>query len=105
MPQAQAVFRAIADPTRREILSMLAREEMSVGEVAQSFDMTRPAVAKHLGILREADLIIVRPEGRRNVNGLKPDALKAVTDWLAYFDQFWDEKLADLKHAVETDDD
>ena len=105
MQGSQDVFRAIADPTRREILSMLAGADMSVGEVAESFDMTRPAVAKHLGILREADLIVVRPEGRRNVNRLKPEALKTVTDWLAYFDQFWDDRLTKLKHAVETDND
>jgi len=101
----QPVFRAIADPTRREILGLLANRDLSVGEVASEFDMTRPAVAKHLGILREADLIIVRSEGRRNVNCLKPEALKTVADWVAYFDRFWDEKLAKLKHAVETDND
>lgn len=105
MFDSQPVFRAIADPTRREILSMLARDDMSVGEVAQSFDMTRPAVAKHLGILKDADLIIVRTEGRRKVNILKPVSLKTVTDWLSYFDRFWDDKLTNLKHAVETDHD
>ena len=101
----QPVFRAIADPTRREILGLLANQDLSVGEVAQSFKMTRPAVAKHLGILRDADLIIVRSEGRRNVNCLKPEALKSVADWLAYFDRFWDDKLAKLKHVVETSND
>ncbi|RZV44600.1 MAG: ArsR family transcriptional regulator [Acidimicrobiales bacterium] len=105
MPASQPVFRAIADPTRREILSMLAGEELSVGEVAARFDMTRPAVAKHLGILREADLIVVRSEGRRHVNRLKPEALKTVADWLSYFDRFWDEKLAKLKSTLENDND
>lgn len=101
----QPVFRAIADPTRRQILGLLAERDLSVGEVAGEFDMTRPAVAKHLGILRDADLIIVRSEGRRNVNCLKPETLKTVADWVAYFDRFWDEKLAKLKQAVETDND
>lgn len=105
MQAHQPVFRAIADPTRRQILGLLAERDLSVGEVAGEFDMTRPAVAKHLGILRDADLIIVRSEGRRNVNCLKPEALKTVADWVAYFDRFWDEKLAKLKHAVETDND
>jgi DNA-binding transcriptional ArsR family regulator len=101
----QPVFRAIADPTRREIIAMLASQDMSVGEVAEKFDMTRPAVAKHLGILRDADLIVVRKDGRRNVNKLKPDTLKTVADWLSYFDRFWDDKLAKLKQAVEEDND
>lgn len=105
MQSTQPVFRAISDPTRRQILSMLADQDMSVGEVAGSFDMTRPAVAKHLGILKDADLITVRSEGRRNVNRLKPEALKTVTDWLSYFDRFWDDKLTKLKQAVENDND
>ena len=105
MNSHQPVFRAIADPTRREIINMLALKDMSVSEVAASFEMTRPAVAKHLGILKEADLIIVRKEGRRNVNQLTPDSLKTVVDWLSYFDRFWDEKLAKLKQIVENEND
>lgn len=102
MQNQQPIFRAIADPTRREILGMLANESLSVGEVAEKFDMTRPAVAKHLGILREADLIIVARDGRRNVNQLKPETLKTVANWLEYFSQFWDDKLTKLKQEVES---
>lgn len=105
MRTQQPVFRAIADPTRREIINLLALQDMSVGEVAQQFDMTRPAVAKHLGILKEADLITVHKDGRRNVNSLRPEALKTVADWLNYFDRFWDEKLAKLKQIVEEEND
>jgi DNA-binding transcriptional ArsR family regulator len=101
MSDQQPVFRAISDPTRREIIGMLARENLSVGEVAARFEMTRPAVAKHLGILRDADLIVVQRDGRRNVNRLKPQTLKTVADWLEYYSRFWDDKLANLKREVE----
>jgi DNA-binding transcriptional ArsR family regulator len=99
----QPVFRALADPTRRRILQDLAREPASIADVASRFDMSRPAVAKHLAILREGGLITVAPRGRERINLLKPEALKSAVDWLNFFDAFWDDKLAKLKHAVETD--
>ena len=97
----QPVFRALADPTRRAIVSMLAMRERTVGEIAASFEITRPAVAKHLAILKEGDIIRVRTNGRERINTLNPAALKRAADWLNYFDHFWDEKLANLKKAVE----
>lgn len=100
----QHIFRAIADPTRRQIMGLLALREMSVGDVAARFDMTRPAVAKHLGILREAKLISTHKCGRETLNQLNPDALKPVADWLEFYSQFWDDKLMQLKAAVENDD-
>jgi DNA-binding transcriptional ArsR family regulator len=99
----QPVFRALADPTRRRILRDLAREPASIADVAARFDMSRPAVAKHLGVLEEGGLIIVLPRGRERINVLKPETLKTAADWLGLFDAFWDEKLAKLKHAVESD--
>lgn len=101
----QAVFRAIADPTRREIMAMLATNEMTVNEVASRFEMTRPAVAKHLGVLRDGGLISVEARGRERVNRLAPDGLKTVADWLEFYSRFWDDKLDKLKAAVEGDDD
>ena len=100
----QLVFRAIADPTRRSIMTMLSSGERSLNDITAEFDMTRPAVAKHLNILREGGLIRVRKQGRERLHRLQPDALKTVSDWLSFFDQFWDEKLANLKQAVEMDD-
>ena len=102
---AQPVFRAIADPTRRAIISLLAHQEMSVGEVANAFDISRPAIAKHLGILREADLVRSQKRGRETINQLQPGRLKAVADWLEFYDQFWDDKLMKLKSAVESEND
>ena len=99
--QSQPVFRALADPTRRAIISMLARGERSIGDIADEFEMTRPAVAKHLRILREGGVIRVREEGRTRINALEPRALKQAADWLRYFEGFWDDRLAKLKQEVE----
>ena len=99
--RSQPVFRALADPTRRAIISMLANGGRPIAEIAAEFDMTRPAVAKHLAILREGGLIAVEPKGRERINRLNPAALKTAADWINHFDQFWDDRLAKLKQVVE----
>ncbi len=101
----QAVFRAIADPTRREIIGLLAEEALTVNQIAAQFKMSRPAISKHLKVLEEGEVIYVRQQGRERYNHLQPEQLKRVSDWLNYFSQFWDDKLAKLKHAVENDND
>jgi len=101
MYDPQPVFRAISDPTRRAIIGILADGEMTIGEVANRFEMTRPGIAKHLGILREGNLVSVRENGRERVHKLEPMALKSVEDWLGHFSQFWDDKLGNLKAAIE----
>jgi DNA-binding transcriptional ArsR family regulator len=100
----QPVFRALADPTRRRILRDLAREPASIADVASRFEISRPAVVKHLAILHEGGLIAVRPRGRERINVLKPRALKSAAEWLTFFDAFWDDRLARLKLAVERGD-
>lgn len=103
MDAASTVFRALSDPTRRQILVLLSQQEMSVGDVAERFDMTRPAIAKHLRILGEGDLIRVETRGRMRINQLNPEPLRAVHDWLEVFDRFWDDKLSRLIEEVETE--
>ena len=98
------IFRAIADPTRRAILSLLSEGEMTVGDVADRFDMTRPAVAKHLKVLSDGGLIAVEARGRERVNRLNAAPLKQVADWVSRFDAFWDGRLAALKQEVERGD-
>lgn len=102
--QEQMVFRAIADPTRRSIMAMLAEGERSLSEISAEYEMTRPAVTKHLKILEQGGLIRVRASGRERLHRLQPETLKTVADWVNFFSQFWDEKLANLKQAVEMDD-
>jgi DNA-binding transcriptional ArsR family regulator len=99
----QATFRALADPTRRDILGILAKGDRSIGDVAEAFDMTRPAVKKHLSVLESGNLITVVPNGRERINRLNPDGFKPVLDWLSFFDGFWDDRLTALKTAIEKD--
>ncbi len=98
---AQPVFRALADPTRRAIIDMLAEGDRPIADIASAFDMTRPAVAKHLAILREGGVIAMERRGREHIHRLNPQALKTAADWLGYFDRFWDDRLAKLKKVVE----
>lgn len=96
-------FRALADPTRRSILQLLANKDMTIAEVADNFQMTRAAVKKHLIILSEGNLISVQVDGRSRLNSLNVDGLKQVFDWFGYFDAFWDERLEKLKFEIEKD--
>lgn len=99
----QLGFRALADPTRRNILRLLASNEMTIAEVANNFEITRAAVKKHLSILSEGDLISVEVSGRSRVNALNPEGLRRVFDWFGYFDAFWDDRLNTLKSEIEKD--
>ena len=97
------VFKAIADPTRREVLKLLSENDRPISEIADHFDMSRTAVTKHLQILTEAELISGRKEGREKIYQLHPEPLTEVKQWLAYYEKFWCNKLAMLKHYVEKD--
>ncbi|KIC42197.1 ArsR family transcriptional regulator [Ruegeria sp. ANG-R] len=99
--QTQNAFRALADPTRRDIVLMLASEEMTIGQLTDRFDMTRAAVKKHLTVLSDGGLITVEARGRERINRLEPMGMAPVLDWLSYFDRFWDDRLANLKKAIE----
>ena len=101
----QPVFRSLADPTRRTILCLLKDRDLSVGDIADEFRISRPAIAKHLKILREADLILIQNKGRERINTLNLPKLMSAMDWFNYFDRFWDERLSDLKNAVESTND
>ncbi len=97
----QGAFRALADPTRRQILSYLADGEMTIAQVSDKFNVTRGAIKKHLTILAEGDLIKVRTQGRERINRLNPAGLKPVSEWMSFFDQFWDARLGKLQTAIE----
>ena len=98
--ELQGTFRALADPSRREMLTHLRDSEMTIGEMAEHFPMTRAAVKKHLTILEQGNLISVHARGRERINRLEPLALKDVAGWLDYFSNFWDDKLSKLQTAV-----
>ncbi len=101
MMDTQLAFRALADPTRRDIVMLLADEDMTIGQLTDHFDMTRAAVKKHLTVLSDGGLIMVEARGRERLNRLEPSGMAPVLDWLSYFDRFWDDRLANLKDAIE----
>ncbi len=102
-PSDQLTFRALADPTRRGILKMLAQQDMTIADVSGHFDMTRAAVKKHLTVLSDGGLITVTPRGRERINRINTQGFTPVLSWFEYFDTFWDDRLNDLKSAIEKD--
>ncbi|MGC1495915.1 MAG: metalloregulator ArsR/SmtB family transcription factor [Sulfitobacter sp.] len=100
---AQPTFRALADPTRRDILKMLATQDMTIADVSGHFDMTRAAVKKHLTVLSDGGLITVEARGRERINSINPQGFAPVLTWFEYFDSFWDDRLDALKTAIEKD--
>ncbi|WP_299878260.1 helix-turn-helix transcriptional regulator [uncultured Cocleimonas sp.] len=96
----QQSFKALADPSRREILMHLSKQDMTIKEVSEHFDMTRAAVKKHLTILQQGNLINIQKNGRERINSLKPEGLQTITEWMDYFNKFWDQKLNNLQTAV-----
>ena len=99
--QYELVFKAIADPTRREILGLLRSGRYSVGEIAQNFRTSRPAISKHLRLLRSAGLVVTRKKGTASICELNGKPLRAINEWLRDYETFWDENLRNLKQYVE----
>ena len=92
-----ATFAALADPTRRAILARLADSEATVGELAAPFDISLPAISRHLKVLQAAGLISQGREAQRRPCRLEPEALKAIEGWLAYYRRFWTEGFDKLE--------
>src|SRR4249920_2533149 len=92
-------FRAVADPTRRAVLEYLLGRPHGVNELADHFDVSRPAISKHLRILKDARVVRERRDGRNRIYELNPDGLTQVR---AFFDQFWGQALDAFKRAAET---
>mgnify|MGYP000947234466 FL=1 len=99
------MLQALADPTRRRILDLLAQGDLAAGEIAGHFpSISRPAVSQHLAVLREAGLVRERREGRRRIYRLEPEPLREFWEgWLSRYQRFWDDRLADLKGLVESE--
>lgn len=96
------VFQAIADPNRRAILSLLAKNErLNLNGIAENFRISRPAVSRHIKILRECGLVIVTQEGRERYCEAKFDKLDEVTDWIETYRQFWEERFSRLDKVLE----
>jgi DNA-binding transcriptional ArsR family regulator len=99
--QRDAVFRALADPTRREILHILRAGEQTVGGIAGNFRMSRPAISKHLRLLHRAGLVNTRAEGTSHLCSLNAQPLRLVDNWLEDYESFWKHALQNLKNYME----
>lgn len=100
-PRTDGAFGAIADPTRRAILDLVRSRELSAGDIARRFPVSRPAIARHVRVLRQAGLLRERRDATQRFYSLDPAALQAVDQWLAPYRLFWAAKLVDLKRVVE----
>ena len=95
------VFQAIADPTRREIINILASESLNLNAVAEKFDVSRPAISKHVRILEECGLITIQKQGRERYCKARLDKLSEVHEWTEKFKVFWTQKLDALENFLE----
>jgi DNA-binding transcriptional ArsR family regulator len=100
---AEATFSALADPTRRAVLDLLRKGIQPAGRIAEAFPVSRPAISKHLRLLRKAHLVEERREGRHRLYQLNPEPLRAVDSWLEQYRAFWQTNLANLKTFVEAE--
>ena len=100
---SEAVFGALADPTRRAVLDLLRRGSLPAGRIAQAFPVSRPDVSKHLRPLRRARLVEERRNGRQRVYQLNPGPLRTVDNWLNRYRAFWQASLTSLKAFVEAE--
>jgi DNA-binding transcriptional ArsR family regulator len=91
------VFQAIADPTRREIINLVARQSLNLNAVAENFSISRPAISKHIKILTECGLIVIKQQGRERYCEAKLQKLHEVSGWLEQYNSFWTKKLDALE--------
>jgi DNA-binding transcriptional ArsR family regulator len=97
----EAAIKALAEPNRRRILELVATRELSAGEIASSFDITRPAVSQHLGVLRDAGLLVDRREGTKRLYRARPEGLAPLR---VFLERFWDDRLERLGLAAELEE-
>lgn len=95
------VFQAIADPTRRHIIGLLAHEQRNLNAIAAHFDISRPAISQHIKILRECGLVTVRRQGRERICEARLSQLKEVAVWIEQYRLFWNSKLDALELFLE----
>lgn len=95
------MLQAIVQPRRREILRLVSSRELSAGEIAANFDVTRPAISQHLTVLKNAGLLSERRQGTRRLYRTRPEALEGLR---AFLGEFWDERLTRLKRAAEREE-
>jgi DNA-binding transcriptional ArsR family regulator len=101
MQTRRDVFQAIADPTRRAILALLAVQALTLNAVAENFNVSRPAISKHVKVLTECGLVVIRQQGRERYCEAKLDALGEVSVWVEQYKQFWESKIDSLESYLD----
>ena len=101
--KTEHTFQALSDPTRRAVLDLLRRGSQPAGQIAEAFPVSRPAISKHLRLLRRAHLVREHREGRNRVYELNPEPLRAVDSWIEQNRVFWTASLNNLKAFVEAE--
>ena len=96
------VFQAIADPVRRDIVALLAQKPLTMNSVASRFEISRPAISKHIKILNECGLVEIQKQGRERYCKIQPANLNVVSDWLEQFRELWEAKLDSFESYLET---
>jgi DNA-binding transcriptional ArsR family regulator len=95
------VFQAIADPTRREIINMIAHQSLNLNAVAEKFDISRPAISKHMKILTECGLVVITQKGRERHCEAKLGKLNEVSQWIEQYRKFWEMKFDSLENYLQ----
>lgn len=90
-------FQALSDPSRREILMLLSAEKRSINSIAENFNISRPAISKHIKILYQAGFITIEDQGRERYCMLHPEGFEEVQEWIRYFEKYWTKKLKNLE--------
>jgi DNA-binding transcriptional ArsR family regulator len=93
METRRDVFQAIADPTRREIINLIAHKTMNLNSITDNFNVTRPAISNHIRILSECGIITIEQKGRERYCTIQPGSLKEISDWVGQYRKLWEEKL------------
>jgi DNA-binding transcriptional ArsR family regulator len=93
METRRDVFQAIADPTRRQIIGLIANEAMNLNAIADNFEVSRPAISNHIKILHECGIIAINQVGRERICEIQPQNLKEVYEWISQYQQLWTQKL------------
>ncbi|GFG65169.1 transcriptional regulator [Mycobacterium kubicae] len=98
---SDGIFVALANPVRRRLLEILTCKPLSAGELSERFELSRPAVAEHLQVLREAGLVAAEPQGRKRIYRLTAEPLAELGEWLHPFEKFWRARLTALAEIAE----
>lgn len=101
MEKRRDVFQAIADPTRRDILNLIAGEPLNLNSIAENFEVSRPAISQHIKILDESGLVVIRKKGRQRFCYIQPQKIKEVDDWLEPFKKLWKQRFSQLDNLLD----